>query len=43
METETTEESSKFRHCVLASTQQNPAKFSTKKKGPEYSSDIDFT
>ena len=26
METETIEESSEFRHCVLASTQQNPAK-----------------
>ena len=26
METETTEESSEFRHCVLARTQQNTAK-----------------
>ena len=30
METETTEESSEFTHCVLASTQQNLAKNSTK-------------
>ena len=32
-----------FRYCVLASTQQNLAKFNTKREGPEYSSDIDFT
>ena len=42
METETNEDSSKFRRCVLASTQQNAEKNSTKQEGPEYSSDIDF-
>ena len=35
--------SSKFKHYALASTQQNPAKNSTKREGPEYSSDIDLT
>ena len=34
METETIEESSEFRHCVLASTQQHPAKMSTKGRFP---------
>ena len=43
METEITEESSKFRHCVLASTQQHPAKISTKREGPKLSRGIDFT
>ena len=42
MEAETPEESSEFRYCVLASTQQNTEKNNTKKEGLEYSSDIDF-
>ena len=37
------EESSKLGHCVLARTQQNAAKKSTTREGPEYSTDNDFT
>ena len=43
IETETIEESSESRHCVLARTQENPAKISTRKKGLEYSNDTDWT
>ena len=43
METESHKESSEFRHCVLARTQQNKKKNNTMREGLEYSSDIDFT
>ena len=41
METETTEKSSEFRHCVLARTQQKKKKNSTTRRSFEYANDND--